>query len=413
MATTQAVTTRRARVASYLVSYLLDRAVDGLFYVALAWLAAKSSGPLGAAAIIASGSVPRVVMLMLGGVVADRFGLSATARVTLTLRVVLLGIFALSSMSPAPNALTLALVAAAFGVIDALHMPAISGLSGLLVGDNDQVRLQGAMTSIGNATEIVAAPAAALLLAWSAPSVGWLGAILLAVAAIAVPRVERAPEDVPVVKERLGAALRAVLAYVRHAPALRAMFLVFAAANVAATPAVGLGVPLLVTERAGGEASYGALVMAFAIGSVTGGLALARWGAHVRFPARWSLLLMVPGGLALGLLARVPVGLVAVGALVVAGVCFAAGAGLLMGRIKVATPPQMMGRMMSLVQVSVYSLIPAGMLIFGWMSASWSASAAMLVMGGVMVATALVALCVGPLRSYVGSERTGLSPQNP
>lgn len=105
--------------------------------------------------------------------------------------------------------------------------------------------------------------------------------------------------------------------------------------------------------------------------------------------------------------------MVAVGALVIAGLCFAAGAGLLMGRIKVATPPQMMGRMMSLVQVSVYSLIPAGMLIFGWISASWSASAAMLVMGGVMVATSLVALCVGPLRSYVGSERTGLSPQNP
>lgn len=412
MATSEAVSMRRPRVASYLLSYLLDRAVDGLFYVALAWLAAKSSGPVGAAAIIASGSIPRVVMLIPGGAVADRYGLAATSRVTLALRVVLLCVFALSAMSSTPSAVMLALVAAMFGAIDALHMPAIDGLSGLLVEGGDQVRLQGAMTSIGNVMEIVAAPSAALLLAWSAPSVGWLGAVLLAVAAVAVPRADRKPEYMPVVKERLGLALRGVLGYVRHAPELRAMFFVFAVANVAATPAIILGVPLLVTEREGGEATYGALVTAFALGSVAGGLALARWGARLHYPSRWSLLLMLPGGFALGVLARIPGNVVAMATLAVAGLCFAGGAGLLRGRIKVATPPEMMGRMMSLVQASVYSLIPAGMLLFGWISSYWSASVAMLVMGGLMVASAVGALCIGPLRSYVGSESLNVSPQN-
>lgn len=398
---------RRGAVGGYLTSYLLDRAVDGLFYIALAWLAARAGGPLSAAVIIGAGSVPRVVMLLVGGVVADRHGLAATARVTLVLRVGLLVVFALSSTT-SPNAVVLTLVAAAFGAVDALHMPAITGLSGLLVEGGAQVRLQGAMTSIGNAVEIIAAPAAAVLLAWASPSVGWVGAALLAVAALTVPSPRAVPAPDQGERESVFAALRSVLAYARRDRVVRSMLAVFAAANLAATPAIGLGVALLLTSRQTGEGTYGAFMMAFAVGSVLGGLALARWGERVQFPARASLLLMIPGGVGLLVLSAVDSAWAGVVAIGVAGLCFASGAGLLMGNLKAVTPPALMGRMMSLVQVSVYCLIPVGMLLFGMLSSYRSASAAMAVAGTIMLAASVVGLVVGPLRAYrVGS----VSPQ--
>lgn len=391
--------TRRGAVAGYLTSYLLDRAVDGLFYVALAWLAARASGPLGAAAIIGAGSVPRVVMLLLGGVVADRYGLASTARVTLVLRVGLLVVFALASTS-VPNALLLALVAASFGAVDALHMPAITGLSGLLVEGGGQVRLQGAMTSIGNAVEIVAAPSAAVLLAWASPSVGWVGAGLLAVAALTVPSAAAVPTPDHGERESVVEALRSVLAYARRDRVTRSMLAVFAVANLAATPAIGLGIALLLTNRNAGEGTYGALMMAFAVGSVLGGFALARWGERMRFPARASLLLMIPGGMGLAALALVHSAWAGVAATGLTGLCFASGAGLLMGNLKAATPPALMGRMMSLIQVSVYCLIPAGMLLFGALSAHRSPATAMATAGGITLATAVLGLAAGPLGSY-------------
>lgn len=394
--------TGRLVVGRYLTTYMLDRAGDGLFYVALGWLATRASGDLGTAAILAAGSVPRVAMLLFGGALGDRWGLIRTARGTLVARILLMLVFAAAALPEHPSGLLLALTAAAFGLVDALHTPALTGLSGVLLRGPAVVRAQGAMGGIGNTVEVVAGPLAGALIAWRADSVGWLGALLAAAALLALPR----PSEGGTETDRSEAAPRSVLHDVAdvlrtalRSASLRTMLGVFAVANFAATPAVMAGVPLLAVDRGWNAQEYGIVMAGFALGSVAGAALLAWIGHRITHPARISALSLLPGAVAIAAVGMSADHRLATVAVSVAGATFALGAGALMGTIKSHTPPQEMGRMMSLVHVSVYSLIPAGLVTYGAIAAAASAQTAQVVMALVMGAGSALALTVGPLRN--------------
>lgn len=385
----------RTDVRKYVTTYTLDKAADGLFYVALGWLATQASGPVGAAAIIAAGSIPRVLMLLFGGAIGDRLGLAFTLRLTLTVRVLLLLVFGALSLSEEPPGVLLALVVALIGVADALHMPAVEGLSGVILRGRGTVRLQGALSGIGNGIEAVAAPVAGGLIAWRADAVGWVGAALLLGALVTVPRLRHdvVPDAQP--GEPAGSMVAQAwegLSGVARDPEQRVMLSVFAIANLAATPAIVVGVPFLARERGWSAAGYGWVAGLFSAGSIIGGLALARWGERLRRPVRWSLLTMVPGALALAVLAISRPVLLAALAATLAGFTFTFGAAALMGQIKASTPPQRMGRTMALVQTAVYSLIPLGLVLFGALSEAMSAQTAELVAAAVMGTTGVLFL---------------------
>lgn len=390
----------RGVLSRYLGTYALDRAGDGLFYVGLGWLAARSSGELGAATVLAAGSVPRILMLLVGGALGDRWGLVRTARATLAVRVGLLVAFALVAASSPPSAILLAVVAAAFGLVDALHDPALTGLSGVLVRGPKLVRAQGFMNGLSQTVQMVAAPVGGVLLAWRGDAIGWLGAVLAVAALILLPAYGE--EEAPAAsEEEHRSILMDVWDMLRQAARrkeLLAVLAVFGVANFAATPAMTAGVPLLARMQGWTAPEYGWVMAGFALGCVGGATALALWGGRLRHPARWSAASMVPGAVAVAMvgLFESPVG--AAGAAAAAGVTFQAGAGALMATIKDTTPPEEMGRMMSLVQMSVYSLIPAGLVTFGAIAAATSAVEAQLLMAGVMAAGGVGALSVRALR---------------
>lgn len=384
----------------YLATWSLDRAGDGLFYVGLGWMATRASGDLGAATILAAGTAPRLVVLLVGGALGDRWGLARTARGTLMARVALLVMFALVSIPASPSGLLLAGVAAGFGLVDAIHDPALNGLSGVLVRGPDLVRMQGAMNGVSQTAQMVAAPVGGALLAWRGDAIGWLGALLGLIALIALP-VSGSPHE-PVEHEQTGSVLGeawATLAQAMRRREMRAMLMVFGVANFAATPAISAGIPLLADLRRWTAPQYGLVMACFALGCAAGAGILAIWGHRLRRPGRWAAASLLPGSLAVAVSGVSESYLWAGAAVAAAGVTFQAGAGSLMATIKHATATSEMARMMSVVQLSVYSLIPLGMLLFGAVAAASSAQAAQLLMGAVMLTGATAALLTKSLWS--------------
>lgn len=373
-----------------------------MFYLALGWLAIRAADGLGAAAILAAGNIPRVAMLLFGGVLADRLGLARVARVTLIMRIVLMVSFALVAVQARPVGWQLAVVAGLFGLVDGVHMPAVSALSGVLFRDQQIVRVQGAMGGIGGAVEIAAAPLAGIMLAWRQDAVGWLGASLSLIALVLLPSGQAREPSVPT-----GSVIHEVWSVLRLALGdrlMRSMLAVFAMANLTATPAILAGIPLLAKENGWSAPEYGAILTGYAVGSVIGGAALAKWAHLFTHPARWALGSMLPGSLGILVLGTAGHIEIAVAAAALIGGTFTFGAATLVGQLKVVTPPGAMGRMMALVQVAVYSLIPVGVLVLGALTEASSAQTAEVVMAGVFAGTAITALSVGPLRRLTAAR---------
>lgn len=248
---------------------------------------------------------------------------------------------------------------------------------------------------------MVAAPIGGVLLAWRGDAIGWLGAALAVVALFMLPAYGEEQPEPSADEDEPGSVLGDVWAVLRqalHRSDLLAMLAVFGVANFAATPAVTAGIPLLAKLRGWSAPEYGTIMAAFALGCVGGAIALALWGSRLRHPARWSAASMLPGAVAVATVGVTDSVTVAAVAVAVAGVAFQGGAGALMATIKHTTPPDEMGRMMSLVQMSVYALIPAGLVTFGVVAAAMSAREAELLMGAVMAGGGLAALAVPALR---------------
>ncbi|MGN0116558.1 MAG: MFS transporter, partial [Streptomyces albidoflavus] len=65
---------RDANVLRWLTAYTASVAGDVVFFLALSWAATRAGGPSQVGLVVAAGAVPRAVLMLGGGVVADRFG---------------------------------------------------------------------------------------------------------------------------------------------------------------------------------------------------------------------------------------------------------------------------------------------------------------------------------------------------
>ena len=65
---------RDANVLRWLTAYTASLLGDSVYFVALAFAAAKSVPPAQVGLVMAAGAVPRAALMLGGGVIADRFG---------------------------------------------------------------------------------------------------------------------------------------------------------------------------------------------------------------------------------------------------------------------------------------------------------------------------------------------------
>ncbi|WP_406164142.1 MFS transporter [Streptomyces canus] len=116
---------------------------DSVYYIALSWAAVQTGTPSQAGVVMAVSAVPRAVLMLGGGVIADRFGprrvviLSDTVRCAAVLAVA--GLLFLTG----PGLWPLALLALVFGTVDAVFLPAVGALPARVTSRGQLARVQG------------------------------------------------------------------------------------------------------------------------------------------------------------------------------------------------------------------------------------------------------------------------------
>jgi MFS family permease len=329
--------------------------------------------------------LPMLLFGAWGGLLADRFPKRSLLTVTQTLMVLpALALWGLTTAGAVVPWMVYALVLTR-GAINAIDNPARQSFAIEMVGTDRVVNAVSLNSVLIHSARILGPAGAGLVIATLGVGPCFLINALSFVAMIVALRVMEPGELHPAPKAARGAgAVRAGLRYVLSTPALAVPL-----AMMAVVGTLGFNFQVLLPLLArfsfdGGPATYTALAMAMAAGSVVGALA-----AGARGQAGPRLLIAAAAGFgAVALIAALaptlPLELVALVPLGAASVTFAAG---INSSLQLAAEPRMRGRVMALYSIVFLGSTPIGGPITGLLSESIDPRAG-LVLAGVAGLTA-------------------------
>jgi len=344
---------------------------SSLVQFALVWWLTHTSG---SATVLAMANMmevlPRIFVSPVAGALVDRWNRRLVMMVAdggIALAIVALAVLYALGAVQVWHIYLLMFIRAVGG---AFHWPAMQASTTLMVPERHLGRVAGMNQTLQGLVTIVAPPLGALLYQLL-PVQGILAIdVVTAVLAIgplffiSIPQPRR--QEAATRKPSVLADLRQGLRFVRGWPGLVILLIVGALANMMATPAFAL-VPLLVSQRLGGGAlRLGFIQSAFGVGVLVGGLTLSVWGGFRR------RIVTVISASVLGGLGFVAVGLVPPHAILLAeGIAFCIGflnpifSGSLLAMLQALVPPDMQGRVLTLMVSATAVATPLGLAIAG------------------------------------------------
>lgn len=377
---------RDGNVLRWLGAYTASMVGDSVYYMALSWAAARSGSPAQAGLVLAVGAVPRALLMLGGGVVADRFGPRRVVIGSDAARSVIILGMAACLLVTGPALGLLIGIALVFGVVDALFLPAVGALPPRITTANQLARVQGLRGLAGRVANVTGAPIGGLAVALggSATAFAVAGALFaLSLVLLLAVRIGPRPGDGG---EAAGGTAWSDLVggvrYIRGHPVLAPLMLVLAVGELGFAGPLNIGLTLLARDRGWGASGMGWIVAAFGLGAGAASLLLAIRGRVPRAGLVQSYAL-IGGSAAIAGLAFAP----SVALAAVAGVCIGALAGLsgaICGALlQTVTGPAYLGRVTSVATLFSMGVAPLSFPLTGAAIGIWG-------IGPVFVACAVV-----------------------
>lgn len=420
----QALRTRDFRLlwASEAVSVIGDQ----FHIMALSWLVidlTRSGLALGTI-LIASG-VPRALMLLPFGVLADRRPPRSLMLVAHLARGVIVGAIAALVLTGSASLPLLALLGALFGAADALYMPAqqaflprtleaerLPSANALLQGTMQLASIAGppvagaAIAVVGTGSAFVvdsasffAAALVVLLISAKGATTGRAAAEPVAEAAEALEPGEAVEavasseaSEASDAQPSFLTAIREGVRYVMADPALRTTLLISLVLNFALNGPAAVGMPWLAEIRFdAGPAGLGLLSAAWALGALAGTLVAGNIKLERNGPVLLAGVLIAGAAMmVVGVASWMPLAAVA---LAVMGVCIGYVNILAISWLQVRVPTDMVGRVMALAMLMGFGITPLSLGLAGWLI-DLDATALFLGSGAIVVLVGIAAVLV-------------------
>ncbi|WP_419994142.1 MFS transporter [Streptomyces boninensis] len=416
---------RDANVLRWLSAYTLSLIGDGVYFVALAWTAAKVAGPAQVGLVMAAGSVPRAALMLFGGVFADRFGPRRLVIGSDAARCLIMFALAAAIALLAPGLWLLVVVALVFGAVDAMFVPAVGALPPRVAPASELARvvgMRGLAMRIGNNMVGPGLGGAVMAATGSAGAFTVAGALfafslplLVAVRLAPLAPVQGKGEAVAVGVEVAPGAEAATAAdvatgsrgawrdlveglrYARRHPVVGPLLLSGALSEFGLSGLFNVGMVLLAADRGWGAGGQGALIACLGIGSAASAALLAVKGRLPRAGAVQNGTLLI-GSLTLGAVALAPslpwaAALMAVGG-AVCGIC----GGLAQALIQTSADPHYIGRVTSLMGLTGLGIAPMCYPLVGAAVGLWGPTPVFLAGAGFSCLGAVVGLSAAAVR---------------
>ncbi|MFC0626290.1 MFS transporter [Kribbella deserti] len=389
---------RETNFRYYWLARLVDRAGTTMAGVALVFAVLEVSDSATAlGTVLAAHSIPMVVFLLAGGVLADRFGRTLVIQATNVAS-------GLSQLAIAGLVITgtaeiwhLAALAALNGTATAARMPALAGVLPQLV-PRDQLKAANLVIAVPENALMVLGPAlSGVLVVVVGP--GWALAVdgatyLLATLLLTRVRIPRPAEGHR--SKGVVADLREGWTYFRKTTWLWVVVASFSLLNAITSGAFNTLGPVLATQTDLGEAGWGLIRSAQAVGFLVCSLVLIRISFHR--PLRWGMIAIALQGLpmlALGLEPLLIAGMVASFLAGIGSQVFNLGWDLAMQE---HVPDEMLSRAYSYDMLGSFVAIPVGQLAFGPLGLAFGIQPVMVVGGAAFVVISLIPLVARSVR---------------
>jgi MFS family permease len=334
-----------------------------IWFVALAFAAAQLGSASLAGFVLACATIPRALLMMVGGAVTDRFDSRRMMITSDAARVVVLGIaFVVFSVQGVSAALLIA-IGIAFGTVDAFYGPASRSFPLQLVPRPELGRLAALRQLIGRFARIVGAPLGGVLVvvyglggAMATNALSFL--VILGVLIAVRPRWPRARST----GKSIRADLRDGLVYLRRTPRVRDLIIALSGLNVFVSPVLSVGLALHATRQGWGAAGLGWLTGGIGMGAAVGTVVAMRW--RPAYPVRTALLLLFFQAAALATVGLAPYAMT-LGAMVVVGIVAGLASPMLAGAFQATVDEEYLGRAGAVLSLSDDGFAPIAMAGFG------------------------------------------------
>ena len=250
---------------------------DSLILVAIAFAVLPLGGATAVGLVLASFSLPRLILILVGGVWADRLPRQLVMVGADVVRGGVDLVFAFLLLTGTAQLWQLIVGAAINGAASAFFFPASTGLIPQTISSGRLQQGNALMSLSRNATGIIGPSVSGLLVATVGP--GWvflLDAATFGVSAISLVALRIAPTVSPEVRQRFITELVRGWREVASRRWLLAAIISFGVSNAAQAPLYVLG-PVIANERLGGAADWGLIVTSMGVGGMLGGLVAFRW----------------------------------------------------------------------------------------------------------------------------------------
>ncbi|MGW6709287.1 MFS transporter [Streptomyces sp. NPDC054956] len=394
---------RDANVLRWLAAYGSSLIGDGVYFLALGWAAAQTAGPAEVGLVMAVGAVPRALLMLGGGVVADRFGPRLVVISSDAVRCAVILVLALLAALTSPGLWALVLVALVFGVVDALFMPAVGALPPRIAAPGQLVRVQGLRSLAERVGHTAGPPAAGLAMGLGGPAAAFgvasalFGLSLVLLLAVRISPVAASGGAAVAADGARGSAgpetpwqqLLSGLGYIRRHGLIGPLVLSGALSQLGTSAPMTLGLILIAGERGWGPGGVGWIVGGMGVGAAASALVLTLIPRFPRAGAVQNLTLIV-GSAGIGGLALTPSLPVAVALAVLTGLVCGICGGLAIALIQTATDPSYLGRVSSVMAFTAVGLAPLAYPVFGLAANVWGVTPVFLAGAAVSMAGAIV-----------------------
>ncbi|MFD3993708.1 MFS transporter [Streptomyces sp. NPDC058583] len=391
---------RNPQVLRWLGAYTASTLGDSVYHLALSWAAVRGGTPAEAGLVMAVSAVPRALLMLGGGVVADRFGPRRVVIASDTVRcVAVLGVAALVLVT-SPTLWMLAGVALVFGIVDALFMPAVGALPPRIAPHDQLARVQGMRGLAYRSGAVLGAPLGGLAVALGGPGAAFAVAGALFALSLPLLLALRIRPLTGEARKQNGTAFGDLvdgLRYLRGHRVLGPLMIVIALSDLGFVGPLNVGLALLSDQRGWGASGIGWVLAGFGVGAGGASLLLSVKGRVPRAGAvlGWT---MTVGAVAIGALAFVPQLPLAVAVALAIGL-FAGLSGALCGAlVQTACDPAYLGRVSAVSSLVSLGLAPLSFPFTGAAIGLWGVGPVFTVSAAVCALAGVYGLSVRAVR---------------